>query len=711
MKSRNLIFASVCTAAIVFACGIDVGPFFEPDDFPEDETAFRRGNLGLLTPALNKTDELIAFRYLSGLTFENPDAITDPQRPSTPGGEENELGINVWMKARKEVSDLPAPGYISTYRTNRLSGEYVYYENCLDDSFITAARTLRDRRQKYASAPAFRDWVQAQDQVFQNCGGDKNPLYPADAATGASDLVRADRRYQIAAAHFYAQDLETAARLFTEIGEDAKSPWQNIGHYMVGRTLLREVSLQKNAGARDAARRQFQEIADNPAAGSLRDSARGLLEHLAAIDHSSQTVVAISKQLTAPHASASFNDTLREARYVLLADSFHPALSGPDIPEPFDWVQTLENGTAQHALDQWQTRHSLPWLTLALIYTNGKDELTPELIKEAGRLPSTSPAFATATYNAIRLRIERGEINEPREQVERLLKEDTKQPASVINPWRAERMRLATSFDDLLSWATRTPLYASLYTNDANAGSPVLAEDSTYLLNYRVPLVKLAEAAHSKRLPPWSAADVALAAWTRAFMLENRTVMRDMAPIIAKQHPDWSPKLIPPSGTGFEAWKFQAALLVASNSAFQPLVPVDYRRHISQGSWWCAISRPVWNQPGPEPPSIAWCLPAIFEPGEPVISKTEGNRADEEIERLERMGSAQSVVGPIILRWAKSHPEDPLVPFSLHRVVRVVRYGCGVDPANGEISKSAFDLLHKRYPKNEWTAKTPYWFK
>jgi len=30
---------------------------------------------------------------------------------------------------------------------------------------------------------------------------------------------------------------------------------------------------------------------------------------------------------------------------------------------------------------------------------------------------------------------------------------------------------------------------------------------------------------------------------------------------------------------------------------------------------------------------------------------------------------------------------------------------------SGGYSKEAFDLLHRRYPKSEWTARTKYWYK
>lgn len=573
MKRAAAVFAAICSAAVVFACAIDIGPFFKPGEYPEDQSAFRRGQVGLITPDLNKADELIAFRYLSGLTLDDPDAIHVGREPSITNAEVSATGMQAWFKARQDVSGLPRAGYFSPYRSSR-SSPYVFYLNCLDDAFVMAGRTLIDRRQRYASESEFKDWVRAQDEVFVNCSG-KNPAYPLEPAPELPALARADRQYQIAAAHFYAEDLETAEKLFSAIAEDGNSPWHKIGAYMVARTLLREVSLLNNRTAVNPARQQLQKIAEDPSMGSLGDSARGLLLHLNAIDNAGETLQSLAKQLTLPDASASLNDTVRESRYVLLAASFRGALSNPDLPEPFDWVKTLEGGDEHHALDKWRQTHSLPWLTLALLYSSGKDGVASELIQEADRLQKTSPAFVTARYNAIRLRMERGERDEPRRELDELLLQETKQPPSVLNAWRAERIRLATSFDDFLRWAPRTPIRPSFgYPRLANSDRQVLGNDSTYVLNYRTPLSKLATAARSERLPEWTVTDVAMAAWTRAFMLGDRVVMRDMTPILTRAHADWAANLMPPSGSEFEAWKFHAALPIARNSEFQPLVPV-----------------------------------------------------------------------------------------------------------------------------------------
>jgi hypothetical protein len=55
----------------------------------------------------------------------------------------------------------------------------------------------------------------------------------------------------------------------------------------------------------------------------------------------------------------------------------------------------------------------------------------------------------------------------------------------------------------------------------------------------------------------------------------------------------------------------------------------------------------------------------------------------------------------------------PRVPEAFHNVVRSWRYSCTEtnekDAPN--YSKDAFEILHTRYPDNDWTKNTPYWFK
>lgn len=48
----------------------------------------------------------------------------------------------------------------------------------------------------------------------------------------------------------------------------------------------------------------------------------------------------------------------------------------------------------------------------------------------------------------------------------------------------------------------------------------------------------------------------------------------------------------------------------------------------------------------------------------------------------------------------KTHPDDPRVPETLHLVVRATRFGCAGNDT-GKISKAAFELLLKKYPKSD----------
>jgi hypothetical protein len=136
---------------------------------------------------------------------------------------------------------------------------------------------------------------------------------------------------------------------------------------------------------------------------------------------------------------------------------------------------------------------------------------------------------------------------------------------------------------------------------------------------------------------------------------------------------------------------------------------------ISSGSWWCydlgadqehrSYQSAFWSnalgtQSKPKvalPPAPSWLTPAEREAGE------------REWRKLSAIGAAPLYFAPAVLDWAKAHPDDPRVPEALHYFVRSTRFGC-VDNSIGRYSRKAFDLLHRKYPKSEWTKKTPYWF-
>jgi hypothetical protein len=192
-------------------------------------------------------------------------------------------------------------------------------------------------------------------------------------------------------------------------------------------------------------------------------------------------------------------------------------------------------------------------------------------------------------------------------------------------------------------------------------------------------------------------------------MLNELETVRDLGAIVAKAHPDWRPGLIPDRTEPIDHWKFRAALLIAWHSQFQPEIRVSYRTELdSPGSWWCPVEAPSPANGD----NISWRLPAAYAPSERVFTSRDTADAQQELTRLHQAGSTEMFLAPIVFDWAKAHSDDPQVPEALYRLVVVTRYGCrNGDPAIGQISKTAFDLLHKKYPQSSWAAKTPYWFK
>lgn len=709
MNGMRVVAATAAVAGIVFACAPDPGPFFDAPEFPENQAAFDSGRLGLITPALKDDDELKAYRLLSGLPVPDDTQAADTALKAS---NDEMSGWRAWDSVHKAAIG-PTPS-IFQYRNSKRGDAHIWYDNCLDNAFTTAAVTYAARKTSYSSRADLVNWVKAQDQVFSNCDGAKTDI-PDPVAADNPALVRKDREYQIAAAHFYAEDLDEAGKDFAAIAADKQSPWAQIAAYMVCRTELRRSSLYGGPDEVAAARDHFLKIAIDPAFGSLAASAKGIAEHIAALENPKAEFARVSAIILAPNANATdFAKALHDASYLLTSEKFSSTASQPDIAGPFRWVYLLgreQKDPATAAWASWQSDHALPSLTLASALASANDSFVDELIQDSDRVNAQSPAYGTISYNLIRLLIEQQKDAEARQRLSNIQTDQHQLPPSLSDAYAAERMRVATDFQDMLRWAPRVPIALQGMDSDL----PTLAYDSAFVLNYRAPLNRMAEAAKSSHLPRWNAADLAIATWTRAFILGNDEVVRDMAALISKDHPAWAESLAPSADR--EEWRFRAALLISLRDSFQPVVAVNYAPQLQKsGDWWCVVSPvppPYFINASYGPYSqVAWKLPTVFHVPDRILSTSEQDQAQKELGRANATGPAQQFLATIVLPYAKAHPDDPKVPLALHRLVMVVRYGCDREnPHNVEISKTAFNLLHNRYPNSEWTKKTPYWFK
>src|SRR5580765_2685238 len=226
------------------------GPFVPTAAFtfwkiPEDAAGrFARGELGIVQPRFPRFYLIIAYRYLAGIGLNAGErtVLFGPQPAAQGPFSAQTPGLTQWEKARARVIAAVAPRGIEPYKTITGNNYYMAFVNCNDDAFVNAAKTLEDRiRQAGMQSAAVKDWLTAQDQVFTNCSG--GPAIPAPLTGDATALAYADRAYQIAAANFYAGNLDAAEEMFRAIGDNRNSPWSVSAPYLVGRTLIRKATL------------------------------------------------------------------------------------------------------------------------------------------------------------------------------------------------------------------------------------------------------------------------------------------------------------------------------------------------------------------------------------------------------------------------------------------------------------------------------------
>jgi len=741
------------TARPAGACGpfsLDaVFTFTAHPEFPLDK--FAAGEIGIVQPSFARSYLFVSYRYLSGNGFNQSEQKAlvslwnDRLNYSWPDFDEEYP--KPWLAAREKIAGLPPAPKIGTYRRREKPNEYESYLNCQQDAFETAAATLDQRMKKYGRDSALiKDWIAAQDQVFANCSDGKT--IPAAAPPEADSLLRADRAYQIAAANFYAGDFETAKSEFAAVAEDQSSPWRTTAAYLIARSWLRIAGLgpaEKKNEALAQSEAQLRKLLDDRGFAAIHPAAKRLLALVRLRLHPEERAHEMAVALVKRN-----NETLKQDLwdYTVLLDQLvgddssdsHKVLSAElQADDLTDWIDTIETAGPEaldHALQRWQGTSSLPWLVAALGKVKPNHPQAAALLSAAAKVDPAAPAYASTVFHQIKLALEAGKFAEARSQLDALLvgRKHTL-PVSSLNLFLSLRMRLAKNLTEFLTYSQRQP--AALSYNDDGREQPAdLSEDSelkelsgrTFFdvdgrrsFNERLPTSVLLEAAESKALPVHLRRDVAQAAWLRAALLDQPDTARALVPTLKALFPEMKPLLEDYQGALTEASKFSAIYVWLKTPGFQPVVTSGIGRRTPlneqdslRDNWWCgAAFRPEPAAAGEEEKTESVALAvsersALQSPA--FLTVAQKTAARDEYRRLMALGSAPNYLCRQVIQWAASHPDDPRVPESLHLAVRTTRYGC-TDKESGRWSKAAFDLLHRRYANNEWTKKTPYWFK
>jgi len=290
--------------------------FHHSPDLPFEE--FTKGKIGIVQPTFGRKTLVIAYHYLNGGFYneEEQRALVEALHGEAP--EENGSdALKVWIAARKEL--LQESETLPEIYRERKHENYDFFPNCAQNAFGVATETLKDRVASYgADDRNVRDWIAAQDAVFQNCASGSH--IPAAANAGAPAWLRKDRDYQIAAAFFYSLNFDEARRRFEAIGADIDSPWQETAKYLVARTLVREASLTKDKAAKSdlysKAELAFQNVVGQ--SPSYRNSARKFMALIKFHLHPEELVHELGRTL--PNSSSDENLRQVLIDYVWLTD-------------------------------------------------------------------------------------------------------------------------------------------------------------------------------------------------------------------------------------------------------------------------------------------------------------------------------------------------------------------------------------------------------
>lgn len=697
------------------------------------------GTLGIVQPTWARSYLYVVHHQLSGGAFDAEaraalDALWQG-RLGLRAASNAPTAVERWLAARAAVvGEADAPAIETTRETT--PGSYEYYDNCLDDAFVTAARTLAARVAALGrDAPEVRAWVAAQDQVFAACNA-ATPAIPAELPPTASAGARADRAYQIAAAVLYAGRFDDAVTRFRAIAADPASPWAASAGYLAARALLRKASLAAPAGrAADpalsaSAVRALDEVLADAKAGALHASARGLHDLARFRADPEAQVRTLAAALEVPAQDAAVGQRLVD--YTLLLDrdvgtrtkEGEPtgALAGTTHDGLSDWLFTFQaddDAARTRAVAAWERTHAPVWLVAAITKARPSDPATPALVAAADALAAEHPGHVTVAAHAARLALEGGDRAGAARRLDALLAR-VDLPRGTVNRLRALRMAAAETRADFVRFASRGAA-AITYDVDGNelpddvaddpelqpyaAGRPTFDDDAAFVLNRRVPLAVSAALAGDPGLDAELQRRLTLAGWVRAVLLDDAPAAKALAARVAALVPELAPSVQAATDATPAERRFAAVLVLLRHPGLGPFVRAGIGRTAPlaeldafRDNWWCdaanaGVTRPEW---APDVPSA-------------FLAPPERTRGDEEWARLAKLASAPTLLAAEVVAYGRTHPKDERVPEALHLAVRATRYGC-TDAASSAQSKAAFQLLHKQWPKSEWAAKTKYYF-
>ena len=543
----------------------------------------------------------------------------------------------------------------------------------------------------------------------------------------------------------YSEDREKAQRAYAE--------------------LVKQKEPARLAEARDALRA----IVADPAMQQYTADAAGLLDFVnLRLDPAAQANVLAARLTAADRAQTPgrFQQALIDLRYYVYPPDTANVTSSATHTKPdsslLPWMQAMRATTpvqrmtsdfgertdpaeaqqkrqqdAAEALARWRATHSDTWLVAALSNAEPGGSAAPELIQAAVQIPKDSPSWTAATYNRLRLMPDAAAMRSDLATIQPEIQHAPQR--STINLFKLLNQRAAPTLADFLHDAAALPAGVTFDTdtpeppdtkpapnglcgvNGSQSTTLLFNPDAATILNTRMPLALLAEAAENTSLPRNLSFQIAQSTWTRAVLLNQTDIGRRMSPILTGCYPSWKQWLDGYNSAASVDDRRAAGLLALMRfPSNAPLVRAGIEREDGfagyseyRDNWWSAsdTAQPASSDnPGGRSATFFGTQPASRAalPDPPFLTAADRAAADREIATLRATPCASDYFAAAALDWQKQHPADPRTPDILGFAERAVRNGCRTN-ATPDLNHRLFVIVQTKYPKSEWARRYSSW--
>jgi hypothetical protein len=724
-----------------------------------------QGRLGIVSPSYARSYQIVAYRYLSGKPLTQGEQAEYlalwHTRLHLPLCRHEPHALNSWLKVRAKLISVKEkdPPYEDVERCSEAINDFCYL-NCQDEAFKTASTALAQRIAKYGAGSSYvKEWLKGQDGVFCHCAAPRfdyranklppEPAFPPKLPDSVPLELRQDRDYQIAAAHFYAQQLDQALTLFGAIANDKSSVWQVTARYMMVRTLVRQGSLSiKDEYARAPLLKAValsRELIADARFAPFKSSLKNLIDYAELHLDPLGTVGRLGKILAEPASSADLRVKVDD--YTILLDRDFPDFTyGAGEPLKFtadpefaammkkddltDWIWSFTAADAStnknhlaHEIERFKSHHNLAWAVALASDLKGNEPVCKDVLAALARVPKSDPAFLTASHYRAKLLQSAGRIKECLAVVSDALASKALTP-SAFNDLSDIKLELASSFDQFMSLSFRPPavvivagdyseLPEDMDTLEQSNTFPhypvVLTPESAVAFNEHLPLRYFAAACASKVLPARCRLDFAQATFVRAVMLGDYATAGKVTALLKRSYPAMAKRVAAFDSAATDSDRqFAAAFLILQYPGMRPTVTGGSGREIPfnyidewRDNWWDKETFGRSEYSADQMPAEA-LLNISF------ASAADKARAKSELNKLKAQGLAHNYLGKIVIAYARAHPSDPRVPEALAMTVKATRFTDTYSGVAADVSRKAFQLLHLKYPGSPWTKQTPY---